>query len=80
VVSVGPYRVIRHPGYAGVLLSMVGLGLIIGNWVSVAFLVVGLAAGLVYRIKVEEDALSRDLGGRYQAYAMHRKRLIPYRW
>ncbi len=34
--------------------------------------------GLVYRIGIEERALSRDLGGRYQAYAESRKRLVPF--
>jgi protein-S-isoprenylcysteine O-methyltransferase Ste14 len=80
VVSAGPYRVIRHPGYSGILLSIVGLGLIFGNWASVIILTVAFATGLIYRIKVEEVALSRDLGGRYQAYAKKRKRLIPFIW
>jgi protein-S-isoprenylcysteine O-methyltransferase Ste14 len=80
VVSTGPYRVIRHPGYAAVLVSVVGLGLIFGNWASLAILTSAFATGLIYRIKVEEAALSRDLGGRYQAYANTRKRLIPFVW
>lgn len=80
VVSAGPYRVIRHPGYAGAILSVVGLGLIFGNWVSLGLLVVGFSMGLINRIRVEEGALSRDLGGRYQVYAANRKRLIPFVW
>ncbi len=80
VVSGGPYRVIRHPGYAGALLSIVGLGLIFGNWASLAILTAAYTTGLIYRIKVEEAALAGDLGGRYQAYAKNRKRLIPFVW
>jgi protein-S-isoprenylcysteine O-methyltransferase Ste14 len=80
VISAGPYRVIRHPGYAGLLLAFFGVGFIIGNWASLAVLTVAVTCGLVYRIIVEERSLSRDLGGRYQAYAKSRKRLVPYIW
>jgi protein-S-isoprenylcysteine O-methyltransferase Ste14 len=80
VISAGPYRVIRHPSYAGILLALIGLGLVIGNWASLALLTVAISCGIVYRIDVEERALSRDLGGRYQSYAASRKRLIPFIW
>ncbi len=80
VISAGPYRVIRHPSYAGVLVTFVGLGLVIGNWASLVILTVATSCGLIYRIMVEERALSRDLGGRYQSYAENRKRLIPFIW
>jgi protein-S-isoprenylcysteine O-methyltransferase Ste14 len=36
VVITGPYKWIRHPSYAGLLLIVAGLGLAIGNWLSVA--------------------------------------------
>jgi len=81
VISSGLYRLIRHPGYAGLLLTVVGIGFIaIGNWVSLAVLVALASTGLVYRIAVEEHALERDLGGRYQSYAESRKRLVPFVW
>lgn len=80
VISEGPYRLIRHPSYAGVLFASVGVGLIIGNWAALAFLVTAIASGLVYRIRIEERALSQDLGGRYQSYAESRKRLVPFVW
>jgi protein-S-isoprenylcysteine O-methyltransferase Ste14 len=80
VISAGPYRVIRHPGYAGILLALVGLGFVVDNWGSLAVITIAFACGLIYRITVEERALSRDLGGRYQAYAESRKRLIPFVW
>ncbi len=80
VVSSGPYRFVRHPGYAGVLVAVVGAGVLIGNWVSLAFLVTAVLVGLVLRIRIEERALSADLGGRYQAYARGRSRLVPGVW
>lgn len=80
VITEGPYRVVRHPGYAAVLVAMIGVGLIIGNWVSLVALTVCVAAGIVYRIRVEERALLRDIGEPYRAYAATHKRLVPFVW
>jgi protein-S-isoprenylcysteine O-methyltransferase Ste14 len=80
VISAGPYRVIRHPGDAGILLAVIGLGFVINNWASLVVLTAAIAAGLIYRITAEEHALLSDLGGRYQSYAEGRKRLVPFVW
>jgi protein-S-isoprenylcysteine O-methyltransferase Ste14 len=80
VVSSGPYRVLRHPSYAGIMLIVIGWGFVYDNWASLIALVAGVGFGIVNRIRVEEVALSRDLGGRYQAYAASRKRMIPFIW
>ncbi len=79
VVTNGPYRVIRHPSYAGLLLVVMAVGLFIGNWWSLVCLTVAIAGGLVFRIRVEERALMRDLGA-YRAYAAGHKRLVPFVW
>jgi protein-S-isoprenylcysteine O-methyltransferase Ste14 len=76
----GPYRVIRHPGYAGLLLVIIAIGLFIGNWWSLLCLTVAALGGLVFRIRVEERALMRNLGDRYGGYAATRRRLVPFLW
>ncbi len=80
VIDSGPYRVIRHPSYAGALLALIGVALLFGNWWSFAGLMVPIIAGFVYRIVVEERALKSALGERYAEYAQTHKRLIPYLW
>jgi protein-S-isoprenylcysteine O-methyltransferase Ste14 len=80
VITDGPYRVIRHPSYAGVVLAVIGLGLLIGNWLSLVALTVAVAYGLVYRIRVEEQALMQELGDGYRDYAATHKRLVPFVW
>jgi protein-S-isoprenylcysteine O-methyltransferase Ste14 len=80
VITAGPYRVIRHPSYAGILLAVIGIGLFIANWLSLACLVVAVTAGVVYRIRIEERALEADLGDDYRLYAATRKRLVPFVW
>jgi protein-S-isoprenylcysteine O-methyltransferase Ste14 len=80
VIDSGPYKVIRHPSYAGALLAIVGVALLCGNWWSFGGLMVPVLAGFVYRIVVEERALKKALGARYVDYARTHKRLIPYLW
>ena len=80
VITDGPYRVIRHPSYAGLLLVFVAGGLFIGNWWSLVALSVAMTGGLVFRIRVEERALLQNLGDGYRDYAATHKRLVPLIW
>jgi protein-S-isoprenylcysteine O-methyltransferase Ste14 len=80
VVSAGPYRLVRHPSYAGGLLALAGAGIALHTWLSIlAAPGVPLLAILV-RIAVEEARLTRDLGDDYRAYARRTRRLIPGLW
>ena len=78
VVQTGPYKVIRHPAYTGILISGIGTGLMVGNILSLLALMVGMFVGLWYRIAVEEQALRTSLGPAYEAYMQRTKRLIPF--
>jgi protein-S-isoprenylcysteine O-methyltransferase Ste14 len=80
VVTTGPYRYLRHPSYAAMLVALCGIGLIFGNWLSLAVLLAFALVGFLNRIRVEEAALAGALGARYTTYAITRKRLIPYVW
>jgi protein-S-isoprenylcysteine O-methyltransferase Ste14 len=64
----------------GILRAVAGLSLFIGNWLSLAGLIIAVTFGLVFRIRVEERALSQTLGDRYRDYAATRKRLVPFIW
>lgn len=78
VVERGPYRLIRHPSYTGALLSLLGFGLVLTNWASLAAIILGNAVGFGYRVMVEERVLSRALGQPYITYMRRTRRLIPY--
>jgi protein-S-isoprenylcysteine O-methyltransferase Ste14 len=80
VVDSGPYRWVRHPSYTGILLLMVGLGLVYGNWPALAILLVLPAGVLIHRILVEEAVLTKVIGRAYTEYAAHTKRLVPGLW
>jgi len=78
VVDRGPYRLVRHPAYAGLLIIYVGLGFVIQSWGAVLVLIAYFAVAFGYRIRVEEGVLTSNLGDEYVAYAKRTKRLIPY--
>jgi len=78
VVDRGPYRLVRHPSYTGLLIIYIGLGFVIQSWGAVLVLIAYFAAAFGYRIHVEEAVLTSKLGDEYVAYAKRTKRLIPY--
>lgn len=80
IVETGIYRIIRHPAYLGYLVSLFGIGLVLGNWVGLAALVVLPLLGILYRIHVEEGILLDYFGSAYQEYANRTKRLLPGIW
>ena len=78
LVERGPFRVVRHPSYTGVLLAFVGLALSLRNWAALLIILVPIGAAFLHRMNVEEDALSRALGSRYAEYMKRTKRLVPF--
>ena len=77
VVQNGPYRYIRHPAYSGTFLTMLGVGLAMTNWASLVALLMCVYIGHVYRVRVEEKALSQAIGQPYVEYMQRTKRFIP---
>ncbi|MGD0194269.1 MAG: isoprenylcysteine carboxylmethyltransferase family protein [Candidatus Dormibacteria bacterium] len=79
VVDRGPYRFVRHPGYAGALMIWTGFALTSRSFAVVE--VVGALLSIAYhrRVGAEEALLRRDLPG-YVAYSKRTKRLIPFVW
>ena len=77
LVERGPFRLVRHPSYTGVLLAFVGFALSLRNWGALLVVLVPIFAAFVRRMNVEEEALSRALGSRYAEYMTRTKRLVP---
>jgi protein-S-isoprenylcysteine O-methyltransferase Ste14 len=79
VVSTGPYRYVRHPMYAAILVFVVGTPLLLGSWYGVLLGLILLVL-LARRAMLEESTLQQELPG-YAAYmAQVKYRLIPYIW
>jgi protein-S-isoprenylcysteine O-methyltransferase Ste14 len=80
VVTRGPYRALRHPGYTGLLLVVTGCAFMAGNALGVVASTTVVLAALVHRIGIEERALTEALGERYRQFARSRARLVPFVW
>lgn len=80
VVDRGPYRVLRHPSYAGALLVVVGFGIGAGTWVSLALCLLVPVVAFTRRILVEERVLGAAMGAPYRNYARRTRRLVPGLW
>jgi protein-S-isoprenylcysteine O-methyltransferase len=78
VIDSGPYRHIRHPAYAGSLLTFLGIGICGGNALALPVLVTPIALAFLHRIAIEEAALKSALGRGYVDYANRTKRLVPF--
>jgi protein-S-isoprenylcysteine O-methyltransferase Ste14 len=77
VHKTGLFRWVRHPSYAGMLLIFTAIGLSQRNWVSLAIMLVFPTAALLYRIHVEEMALTEAFGEDYLEYSRVTRRLVP---
>ena len=80
LIKTGPYKYLRNPSYTGVILTLIGFGFGIGNWLSLIFLfIIGLVS-FVRRISFENQALSKKFGNEYEEYKKKTWALIPYIW
>lgn len=76
LVTSGPYHLVRHPIYTGVLLALVGTALATGLAGLAAFVCAGLI--FIYGITVEEQILAQTFPEEYAGYRKRTKALIPF--
>lgn len=78
LVETGPFRLVRHPSYTGVMLAFVGFALTLENWAALLIVVVPIFTAFIHRMNVEEEALLAGLGQRYSVYMTRTRRLVPF--
>jgi protein-S-isoprenylcysteine O-methyltransferase Ste14 len=79
VISTGPYGIVRHPMYSGVLIMVVGVPLALGSWWGLLMVMVAVPA-LVWRVLDEEALLRADLAGYTEYMDDVHYRLVPFIW
>ena len=70
----------RNPAYLGNLLTLVGVGLGLGNWLSVLALFLAGLIAFGWRIRVEDAAMTARFGDEHVAYRKRKAALIPFVW
>ncbi|MEI6822726.1 MAG: isoprenylcysteine carboxylmethyltransferase family protein [Bacteroidota bacterium] len=78
LIQSGLYKYLRHPSYSGSLLSFLGFGVSLNNWLSIIFIIIPYFIAVMYRISIEEKALTEQFGKQYIDYKKQTKRLIPF--
>jgi protein-S-isoprenylcysteine O-methyltransferase Ste14 len=77
LIMQGPYKIVRHPIYTGILIAVLGTAIMVGQVRGfVGFAVVFFA--LWHKSLFEEDLMCKQFGEQYQAYTQHVKGLIPW--
>lgn len=76
LVEAGPYAVIRHPIYTGILLLFAGHALMVGDWRGVLAVAIVFASFWI-KLRLEEQWLAEQFGARYDAYRRRTKALFP---
>jgi protein-S-isoprenylcysteine O-methyltransferase Ste14 len=79
VISTGPYAIVRHPYYSGLLLWMIATPLALGSWWGLLMLV-PMALVIAWRIRYEERFLTERLRGYTEYCQSVRYRLLPLVW
>jgi protein-S-isoprenylcysteine O-methyltransferase Ste14 len=79
LVRSGPYRIVRHPIYTGLLVALLGTAIAVGELRGFLGL---LLAAMAWKIKstTEEAFMVQQFGEQYTRYRREVKALVPYLW
>jgi protein-S-isoprenylcysteine O-methyltransferase Ste14 len=77
LIQSGPYALVRHPIYTGMLCGFLGTALALAQWRGVLALLIVFAA-LWRKLRLEERWMGETFGERYRRYRAHTAALIPY--
>ena len=77
LIQNGPYSVVRHPIYSGLLLALLGTAIVHGEIRGLLGLALA-AMGWVFKLRTEEAFLLRQFGKAYRDYKQRVKALVPF--
>jgi protein-S-isoprenylcysteine O-methyltransferase Ste14 len=77
LIRTGPYAIVRHPIYTGVLFGFIGTALAIGQWRGVLAVVIVFVA-FWRKLRLEERWMSETFGEEYRRYRARTRALVPF--
>jgi len=78
MITAGPYRLVRHPIYSGLLLSVLATAVLFGT-IAAALGAIAIVCGVCVKARIEEQFLRSELGDeRYASYASRVPMLVPF--
>jgi protein-S-isoprenylcysteine O-methyltransferase len=77
LITRGPYTLVRHPIYTGILLALLGTAITLGTFINMVEVPV-VAFALWLKLRTEERFMLETFGEQYTAYRRHVKALIPH--
>ena len=76
-VTSGPFAYARHPVYFSMILELLGIGLIVNAWITLAIVFAIFTPTLFARVRIEERALLAQFGDAYKKYMQRTPAIIP---
>jgi protein-S-isoprenylcysteine O-methyltransferase Ste14 len=77
LIRSGPYALVRHPIYTGLLLALLGTAIVIGRWRALIALVLFLV-GIMIKMRKEERFMADAFGEAYARYRAEVPALLPF--
>jgi protein-S-isoprenylcysteine O-methyltransferase Ste14 len=78
LITTGPYRLVRHPIYLGLVLLATGEALAFGSWPALMTVLCGIIPTFAWRAHAEEALLSQTFGESYALYRKQTQMIIPH--
>jgi protein-S-isoprenylcysteine O-methyltransferase Ste14 len=80
LITSGPFSIMRHPSYAGAILVITGVPVLLNNLITFFSTILLLFFAYDFRIKSEEKVLISTFGEKYLQYSLKVKKIVPHLW
>jgi len=77
LVQEGPYRFVRHPVYLGMTVAFLGATIALRSWVGMIGVLLLFLPSVIYRARLEDEALFRRFGSEWVNYAVQTGFILP---
>jgi protein-S-isoprenylcysteine O-methyltransferase Ste14 len=79
LIRTGPYALVRHPIYTGIMFAVLGTAIFDGEIRSI-ILIVATFSLLIHKMRMEEQFMTEQFGSGYTNYRQNTKALVPFVW